>query len=215
MGVGSSANRYACNVKARPAPVTPLPARRDSRQAWARTGARSDVKISAWPRTRSSSTSQGSTTSNLRPDADKDGLDALGPEPCETVPVLDHDRRHLRVRQQPKELPAVPVQRGPDPGDTQGLPGPRRGRGCSPMWLLVLPAGQGLGAGQPATHGCIRHSPPCVCRWRLVDEDQPTDTGRGNGELPFTEPPVRGHPFAIAHPLKFTIASYRLLWSNS
>ena len=44
------------------------------------------------------------------------------------------------------------------------------------MWLLVLPADQGLGAGQQRTHIRIRHSSRRARCWRSVDENQPTNT---------------------------------------
>jgi pimeloyl-ACP methyl ester carboxylesterase len=119
---------------------------------------------------------------------------------------------------QRKELPAVPVQRGPDLGDTQGLPDPRRGRGWSPTWSPVPPAGQGLGAGQPATraHTTLTSAGTVLAGWSM--RISPPTRVAGMGSFP-----SRNHryavtgctPFATAHSLKFTTVSDHLLWSHS
>jgi hypothetical protein len=119
LGPGSmmAPDRYACNVTGRPArPQRPhVPRLAAARRPYRR--AHSDVKICAWSRTRSSSTCAGSTTSNVRPRRRQHGLDLLGPEPCEALCVLDHDRGDIRIAQQRQQLPAAPVQRRPDLGD--------------------------------------------------------------------------------------------------
>ncbi len=86
------------------------------------------------------------------------------------------------------------VQHRTDLGDysihrevVSGRPG---GYSCYlPFKVLALVSGRHAGVydGHPSGHGA----------GGLVDENQPTDTGRGDRELPFPEPPVCGdrvHP---------------------
>ena len=88
----------------------------------------------------------------------------------------------------------VYVQRGPDlcddPIHDEPVDGRPHGHPCYlPFKVLALVSGRhpGVYDAHPSGHGA----------GGLVDEDQPTDTGRGDLELPFPEPPVRGdrvHP---------------------
>ncbi len=86
------------------------------------------------------------------------------------------------------------VQRRPDLGDysihSEVVSGRPCGYSCHlPFKVLALVSGRHTSVydGHPSGHGA----------GGLVDEDQPTDTGRGDRELPFPEPPVCGdrvHP---------------------
>ena len=71
-----------------------------------------------------------------------------------------------------------------------------------------------------ARHTSIYNPHPSTHRaGALADENQPTNTGRRDRELPFPQPPVRkvtaSTPFAIPHSLKLTIIYSHSLGSNS
>jgi hypothetical protein len=129
--------------------------------------------------------------------------------------VLNHDRSDIRIGQQRQQLRAAPVQRGPDLGDysihREAVPARPDGYPCYlPVKVLALIRGPhaSVYGGHPSGHGGRG----------LVDEDQPTDTGRGDRELTLPEPPVRGdrvHPVRDSPLSQIHYRMYHLLWSNS
>jgi hypothetical protein len=111
---------------------------------------------------------------------------------------------------------ANPVQRQPDAGDCSIHAEVVSSRPCGypcylPFKVLALFSTRHTSVynAHPSTHGA----------GALVDENQPTNTGRRDRELPFPQPPVRkvtaSTPFAIAHSLKLTIIYSHSLGSNS
>ena len=171
--------------------------------------AHSDVRISVTSRTRSSSTSPGSTTSNLRPDADSTASTYSTPNLanqslCSTTTVMT-----FRSRSKVNSFPRRPFSSGPTSVTTRTT-----GR-SRPVAQVVtrVPAVQGLGAGPPATHRRIRRShQPAAWPW-LVNEGQPANTGRSDGKFPFPKPLVRGdrvHPVSQQPPASSSLSHLSL-----
>ena len=171
VGVGSSANRYACVTSTvYAASPTAWMARSARRRAEPRPYRRAhiDMSTSVMSPTRSSSTSRSSTTTRRRPRGSQRRLDILHAESREPLAMLHHHDPHRRVAKQPLELRPRSVQpranlrhRARDPEAPLRSPG--RQPADLPIKIVPLPR-----RGNPRVQ---RHTHNIVGR-RLINKDR-------------------------------------------